>query len=277
MSELSEIVEKSLLAKSIVDHLLISPEHKILIDGDSTGTRSEGLLFVVGVKSLEAHDKEAVLKIFKELHENEEIFFPQKKEDDYQEYKKYSSHNQKDKNTLSYFEKVIPGQDLRALQVSMFLRVKALRGRNIYGDKNDIRLWFGKRGAHIANLCSAGYFENEFMQMHKTETTEDFNTYYELAVGQEARALFVHTQMSSKELYKEVNRIVSLNIKHGLDGFTIHGKGGNNIATIKKYVAFFEKEQKEKGEETEIFRLVKILDNPKLEIIQYDVEILNRH
>ena len=78
--------------------------------------------------------------------------------------------------------------------MSLFLRSELKRNRNVSGYKNDIREQFGERGANIANLCTAGYFENEFMPLYAL-SHEEFKEYYELAVKEKARALFVHAYM----------------------------------------------------------------------------------
>jgi len=70
---------------------------------------------------------------------------------------------------LNFFAPTIPPQDLDALEAALYLRdafEKRADPQIVKKLKEDIRTSFGIRGNNIANLCTAGYFE-QFLMLFK--------------------------------------------------------------------------------------------------------------
>lgn len=126
--------------------------------------------------------------------------------------------------------------DLKALEASLLMRDQFDSKTGIDGIKSDIIERFGDRGRKIANLCTAGYFDDLAglckETCHNAEGVAKFKTIYETVVSQEAFAVFV-TRAMSKEATKKaiVNKIMS-NLIYGKKYVNIHGIGKVNVAKI---------------------------------------------
>src|SRR5690606_10665564 len=106
---------------------------------------------VVSTYGLEGDAKIAFLNLIRDIHESGHLLFKERKAEDVFEYDKYFHEDTNDKTVLAYYEKVIPDEDLKALEMSMYMRKKSKEGKNIFGNKNDIRQRFGDIGAYISN------------------------------------------------------------------------------------------------------------------------------
>lgn len=174
------------------------------------------------------------------------------------------------KEILSFFEDKIPADDYTALKMSLYLRSEEKTGTNIWRYKEDIRSRFGDRGANIANLCTAGYFENEFMPLYKNLSREDFSSYYELAVGKKARALFVHRGMDLEGLKKEFETILIKALRYHMDNFRIHGIGESNVSIIKKLIKYLRSSQDNR------FTINIVFQRERPYVIDVDCHVENR-
>jgi len=140
-----------------------------------------------------------------------------------------------DKKVLDFFENIIPEEDLEALESSLYLRKKFSEKKDVRQLKGDIRTRFGDRGNNIANLCTAGYFENFLMPLYNSSQI-DFDKIYEIIVSKSAVAIFVHSQMKEEEITKEIKRRLEISKRYGIKFLHIHGIGEHNIRTIKKCI-----------------------------------------
>ena len=140
--------------------------------------------------------------------------------------------NTTDKQILTFFKPLIPESDIEALECSLYLRDAFRRGEDIGKLKTDIRLKFGERGKNIANLCTAGYFE-EFLIPLYNSSSERFQELYDLIVSKSILAVFVHKNMSTQEIKDEISEKLALSNRYGIKFIHIHGIGKNNITTIK--------------------------------------------
>lgn len=175
-------------------------------------------------------EKRELFKIIRKVHQEEGLFLRKDKLDTLDalvDYKTEKTH----KKILDYFEYIIPHQDFLALKMALFLRIESEKGKNIQKYKQDIKNKFGDRGNNIANLCTAGYFDDEF----QTIPNNDFMDYYERVVGEKARALFVHNRMNCDEIEIEVNKLVKKAKKYHMTDFRLHGKGKINVDEINKF------------------------------------------
>lgn len=163
----------------------------------------------------------------------------------------YNKEND-DKQILQFFNGIIPPQDLEALEASLYLRSVFRKHEDVQSLKSDIRLSFGIRGNNIANLCTAGYFE-EFLIPLYNASKEKFKELYELIVGKSVLAVFVHQGTNTKVIQEEIEEKINASKKYGLKFLHIHGIGKNNVKKIKEYLSekkeffeFFEKKEFEK-------------------------------
>ena len=199
----------------------------------SYSSKSKTLLIVADL--LEKKDKPLLLEIIRKVFTGGGIILKKSKEELLASYKAYSTNNN-DKSILAFFEGVLTKDDFSALKMSLYLRDQQNKGENVAEYKRDIRQKFGDRGANIANLCTAGYFEEEFMPLlYNSVSKEKFYEYYEIVVGKKAKALFVHGGMGEDELELAFNEMLEKAIKYHIKHFHVHGLGYQNVSNIKEF------------------------------------------
>ena len=186
------------------------------------------------INLLTEEEKRLVQSIIVKLHNEGELIFKSSKQNTLVGYQSYNEKNQ-DQKTLEFFKEILNKDDYSALKMSLFIRflMKSKKPVSIY--KQDIREKFGERGANIANLCTAGYFEEEFIPFYNDYSAEEFFDYYELAVGKKARALFIHSSMTTEMIEIEFDKILSKAIKYHMVDFRVHALGAQNVRIIKDF------------------------------------------
>lgn len=155
------------------------------------------------------------------------------------DFNKHSSYNK----YLTFFKPLIPAEDFEALLASYFMRKEHTEGGDrdkLKRFKSDIQDRYGKRGALIANLCTAGYFEEYLIPIYNNEPSE-FQGYYDLLVAKQALTMFIHSRMKKKEIISGLKNKIGLAKKYGLSHFYVHTKGKTNIKTVKNCLVEFEK------------------------------------
>ena len=199
--------------------------------------RERGLLniFYSNIDLLDEDIKNELLYCIRETHNSGYLINKESKLSEINSYKEY--FESKDNNDiLTFFKNIIPLDDYFALKTSLYIEYLAAKGINIYYHKKDLRDRYGKRGANIANLCSANYFRDVFMPLYNENPKDVFVDYYDLAVDKSAIALFVNHHMGVGDISEEVRKMVDKAKKYGLDNFNIHGKGFDNVSNINKFV-----------------------------------------
>lgn len=176
-------------------------------------------------------------------------------------YKKENTDNQ----ILEFFKPIIPPFDYEALEASLYVRAAFKRHDEINKLKEDIRETFGVRGNTIANLCSAGYFENFFIPLYNS-SPDKFESLYEDIVRNALIAVFVHKDMSEPQILEKIKDKLKLSKKYGIKFIHIHGISELNRSKILKSLKVLEKEEEMKDS-----FYVKILYNKESIII---VELL---
>lgn len=248
--------------------VLLDDEDSDLVKIDQTYTfEAKNKILKVNVLALEKINKNILLELYRRVFNTGEVLFKASKEPVLNSYNHYSAENS-DKQILAFFKSIIPPNDYQALKLSLFLRFESNKGYNISSFKTDIRERFGDRGANIANLCSAGYFEG-FMQLYNEVPETEFLEYYQMVVGEKARALFVHSSMDSDDIEKRVNEMVNKAIKYHMDDFRIHGKGQVNFENLKNFVA--SRSPKDDG-----YIIKRVYENLNIPAVEYMVQ-MTRH
>lgn len=224
----------------------------ILLDGDGSSPEAQldtpysfnekDRILLIVLKNIKEDDKPVIFEIIRKVFDDGELILKDQTGQALESYQKYIEANP-DKRTLEFFKDLLDKDDLNALKMALFLRSEQQKGENVAQYKQDIRERFGERGATIANLCTAGYFEDEFMPLHDEVSEEQFLEYYELAVSKKARALFVHANMTQHEIEQQFLDMVAKGIKYHMEDFRVHGMGAQNVKNIQE---FFKNLQKEK-------------------------------
>ena len=184
------------------------------------------------VNNFEGVNKDNLELLIKEWFNNGLLVLRTDTEKVFKSYSKYHNENP-DIDTLKFFQDILSKDDFSALKLSLYLRNELKKGKYISSFKSDIRNKFGDRGANIANLCTSGYFESEFMPLYNKEGREEFDKYYKIVVEEKARALFVH---SSMDINTEFEKILEKSIKYHMKDFRIHGLGSQNVSAINDFI-----------------------------------------
>lgn len=208
-------------------------------------------------------DKPLLLEIIRKVFTGGGLLWKVEKFETLNSYKEYESGSEY-KNILAFFNGILSKEDFLALKMALFIRSEKEKGKNVAGLKKDIFNSLGERGANIANLCTAGYFENEFMPLYNIMPREQFEEYYELAVGKKARALFVHSGMGEHEMQVAFDEMLEKALKYHMADFRVHGLGVQNVATIK---TFFSLRQAEPDNRFIVRRIFEKIDFPSIEYI----------
>jgi len=137
--------------------------------------------------------------------------------------------------TFEYFEDKIPSADLPILRAALYIRSVHQRGLQVWQMKSDIMERYGTRGANIANLCSAGYFESQLKPMYEELATRPnfsrqlFIDNYNVIVDSAPFAVFIGRSRSVDNLVKEVEQKLQINKKYGIAQMNIHAIGAENV------------------------------------------------
>lgn len=175
-------------------------------------------------------------------------------------------NSQKGKESISsVLRPHIPPADLRALEASLLMREYFKAHKDGVEDiKADIIERFGDRGRRIANLCTAGYFENLVSLCKENCDTPEgqakFKSIYEMIISQEAFAVFVTGSMSEDQTEYAVVKKTASNMIYGKKYVDIHGIGTSNVKKINTVLKRLSKDSGfSKVKETEIFHESKSL------------------
>lgn len=143
---------------------------------------------------------------------------------------------------LVYFEDKIPLEDVTILRAALYIRRLHEEGKHVDSFKQDIVSRFGQRGANIANLCSAGYFESHLKPMYEelkerpNFTPQMFIDNYNLIIDKALLAVFVSGAKSEQELEDEVGSKLLTNRTYGIHRLNIHAIGSENVRKLKDLI-----------------------------------------
>lgn len=141
---------------------------------------------------------------------------------------------------IEFFRGKIPASDLQALRAGLYIHEVFERGESVRNLKLSVIQKYGRRGANIVNLYTAGYYKShirplyEKMLVQPDFSPEDFTRIYDEIVTQYPFAVFVGQRMSEKEFEVEVRNKMKMNKKYGINQMNIHGIGEDNVSKIQK-------------------------------------------
>ncbi|MEP7374786.1 MAG: hypothetical protein ABI675_15425 [Chitinophagaceae bacterium] len=221
----------------------------ILIDADDISEafqlgkkfdfNAETKQLVIVTSQLDDEELNQLIPIIKTYFEKHTLILTSEQEEILQEYRAYSDINPF-QESLDFFEGKIPPRDLDALKMSYFMRVKKDGGGEIDDIKQQIRGRFGPRGAYISNLCNAGFYEDMFKSKALKLSGDKFEDFYELRVGKELCALFVHSGLTINTLRDSFQEKVELCQLNGVSRFRVLGFGRRNIDLISDFLDQFQ-------------------------------------
>lgn len=221
---------------------LIDNSKTIVIDssrGDNTGTPlvfdKDSQVITLNLALLTSNQKEKFAQTIQKYIEEDNRLLEVDTDELLEKLYKYNKEKT-NQQIVEFFRQIIPPADLEALEASLYLRDSFKRHENVSGLKKDIRDVFGSRGNNIANLCTAGYFEQFLISLYNASSKERFLELYELIVGRTVLAVFVYRDMSFNEIKKEIAHKLAISRAYGIKFIHIHGIGESNVAKIKKCV-----------------------------------------
>lgn len=152
------------------------------------------------------------------------------------------SSNHKYEELLNYFTDKIPHRDIPILRAALYMRKLHDEGKHVDAYKQDIVSTYGQRGANIANLCSAGYFESHIQPMYEelrqrpNFTQQLFIDNYDLIIEKAPFAVFVSGVKSDSELSEEVSQKLVTNRMYGIHQLNIHAIGTENVRKLRELI-----------------------------------------
>ncbi len=158
--------------------------------------------------------------------------------------KNYSGLSKGDAQFIEKVKPFVPPQDMPIIEASLFIRRLHNNGANVSGYKALLIQKYGSRGNNIANLITAGYYENYLAEIYKhlVETEADlapkiFSEIYEEAVTQYPFAVFVSTTKTYEQIKGKIRDKIKLNLLNDQHVLNIHGIGKANKKTILALLA----------------------------------------
>ncbi len=234
-------------------------------DGFSLSYDKGSKILTIVVFDIE-ENKQAAYKVIRKIFDADGLIWKNSKKEALDLYKSYASNNN-DQNILQFFEDILSHNDFAALKMALFIRAQDKAGKSVHVYKKDIMERFSDRGANIANLCSAGYFE-EFKELYNQVSDEEFWRYYDMVVGAKARALFVHFGMGEHEIETAVDKMVAKATRFHMGDFRVHGKGQKNVSNLQRFVS---SRTHEEG-----YIVKKVFEDLKIPAVEYIVEIIKK-
>ncbi|HXS99389.1 MAG TPA: hypothetical protein VN915_01830 [Elusimicrobiota bacterium] len=154
------------------------------------------------------------------------------------EVRKVEAKNQEILDALKPF---VSADDHMAVRAALFLRDEYQAGKNVNKLKHQMVTRFGKRGANIANLCSAGYLDGVPDQIEKARQSPGFaeerlRKWFDLFVAESAFAVFVKAEDNETATRKFIVEKITTNASYGIHRLVIHGIGKDNLNKIRKVV-----------------------------------------
>lgn len=193
----------------------------------------EKLLTIVPY-NLTPEEQSEILPIVKNFLEKHHLLLDSEQEAIVESYQGYNDNNPY-LELLDLYSGKIPHNDLNALKMAFFMKAYSEEGHSIEEYKQQIRDRFGARGAYIANLCKAGYYEDSFRAKCIKLSSTKFSDYYELKVGQELAALFVHSGLTIGTIRDAFSDKISGCLLNGFSSFRILGFGRRNVELINEF------------------------------------------
>ncbi|MFB6215705.1 MAG: hypothetical protein ABEJ72_01870 [Candidatus Aenigmatarchaeota archaeon] len=212
-------------------------------ESDPISLSDDGETVHVDVGSVQDEEtREKVMEaVFEGYQEEEEILRNTVKED--RDSIKEDASKDRIEETLEFFRPKIPDRHLNALEAALYLREAWERDEPIDKKKQDIVEKYGPEGRSIANLCTAGYFDEGgylrqlYQEMKESEDWKEGNYQEEFVeiVKNEPFSVFVSWTHGKEQVKsKIVNKLLKYK-KYGVDVkfIDVRGIGEENKEKIQ--------------------------------------------
>lgn len=144
--------------------------------------------------------------------------------------------------TLEFFRPIISNRHHRILEAALYLREAWEQDRDVPSKKRDIVEKYGPDGRYIANLCTAGYFDEGryFRELYSEMQEEDdwkegdFRDVFEEIIKNQPFTVFVSRAQSADDVVIEVRAKLRKYERYGVDVnfIDVRGIGEDNRETI---------------------------------------------
>jgi hypothetical protein len=144
--------------------------------------------------------------------------------------------------TAQKFLPIILPKDIPLLRACLFLRARFDSGVPVEDLKMQIVHVYGPRGAHFANLCSAGYLEEWFWPLYEgllTAYPDDpekakakFQLVYNNIVTDLPWTEFVSSAAAAATVTTHICDKMRRNIQNGVNYLNVHGLGKKNVKKV---------------------------------------------
>jgi hypothetical protein len=139
---------------------------------------------------------------------------------------------------------IIPARDIPLLYAALYLRSRFKLGESIDHLKAQIVRVYGNRGAHFANLCTAGYLENWFLPLHQELVRQNandaglarsrFRKIYNNIVDDLPWTIFVSGTMPAAKLVSSIVEKMRNNSELGVRHLNLHALGPSNVKKVAR-------------------------------------------
>lgn len=136
---------------------------------------------------------------------------------------------------------IIPPKDIPLMYASLYLRTRHKLGEPVEGIKAQIVKVYGTRGAHFANLCTAGYLEEWFIPVYQEWLRQSgdasiakarFRKFYNNIVDDLPWTVFVRGVMPEAKLIATIERKMRNNAEIGVRYLNLHALGKSNVKKV---------------------------------------------
>lgn len=142
---------------------------------------------------------------------------------------------------LNSLQPYLSSQDYLALRSALVLQAQFKAGQPVIKLKAELLNRFGTRGTNIANMCSAGYFEQvaQYVSQHQGDhgfSVERFRGNLERFITESAYAFFVKSTLSDIAVAETLSQMIYRNARYGQNTLVIHAFGSRNVARVGSIV-----------------------------------------
>jgi len=174
---------------------------------------------------------------------NEDVIFLGKEEKETIEDVREQEKSSETRKALEFLKGKVPLDDFNIWRAALYLRVSHEKG--LHPKTKELKFQviqkYGKKGANIANLCTAGYLETALIPIYEgltkscsePEVLGTFQEIYSSFVRELPNTIFVCQRMGEEELVEKIGR----RKKYGVYFINIHGIGKDNVAKINKAIS----------------------------------------
>lgn len=158
--------------------------------------------------------------------------------------------NTRIEETLKYFRPKISDKHMRILESALYLREAWEQDRDISQKKQDIVEKYGPEGRSIANLCTAGYFDEdgylrelyENIQKSPDYKEGEYRNLFEKVVENEPFSVFVSFHDQKDDICRNIKQKLRKYEKYGVrfKFIDVRGIGRENETAIKQSMELLE-------------------------------------